>query len=124
MPKYSAPNIPPANVLAQRIIASSDRLFFVSQSIGSGDVHEWCLVRVVLEATMSLYSSCLVDGHYLVDFYPSHPNDYRYNAVNKRFWIQYHSWDDIFGPTSSAHTNFIWLSNTSEVYANQHNLLP
>jgi hypothetical protein len=101
-----------------------DRLFFVSHPIGSGDVCEWCLVCVVLEATMSLYSSCLVDGRYLVDFYLSHPNDYHYNAVNNRFWIQYHSQDNIFGPTSLAHTHFIWPSHTSEAYTIQHNLLP
>ncbi len=44
VPKYSTPNIPPANVLAQRIIASLDKLFFVSHPIRSGDVREWCLV--------------------------------------------------------------------------------
>ncbi len=67
-PTYSAPDIPPANVLAQRIILSRDRLFFISHAIDSGDVSEWHLVCVAFEATKSLYSSCLVDGRYLVDF--------------------------------------------------------
>ncbi len=113
-PKYSAPNIPPANILAQHFIESSDRISFIYHRIVSGDVQEWCLVHVVLEANMSPYSSCLVDGRYLVDFYLSHSNDYWYNAVNKTFWIQYHSRDNIFGPTLLAYTHYICPSNTSK----------
>jgi hypothetical protein len=74
-PSYSAPDVPPTDVLAQRIITSQDRLFFISHAIGSGDVCKWHLVRVAFEATMSLYLSCLVDGRYLVDFYLPHPSD-------------------------------------------------
>jgi hypothetical protein len=73
---------------------------------------------------MSLYSSCLVDGRYLVDFYLPHPSDFRFNAINKRFWLQYHSHDDILGPTTSAYTHYIRPSNTSEAYANRQKLLP
>jgi hypothetical protein len=93
--------------LAQRIILSQDRLFFISHTIGSGDICKWHLVRVAFETTMSLYSSCLVDGLYLVDFYIAHPSDSRNNAINKQFWLQYHSRDDIIGSTSSAHTHYI-----------------
>jgi hypothetical protein len=86
-PTYSAPDIPPANGLAQRIITSQDGLFFISHAIGSGDVCKWHLVSVAFEATMSLYSSCLVDGCYLLDFHLLHPSDSWYNAINKRFSI-------------------------------------
>jgi hypothetical protein len=123
-PKYSSPTIPPATILAQQIIASSDKLFFISYSIGSGDVREWRLVRVAFKATMSLYPSCLVDSHYLVDFYLPHPSDFRFNAINKQFWLQYHSHDDIVGPNNSAYTHYIQPLETSEAYANQHKLLP
>ncbi len=123
-PTYSTPDIPPANVLAQRIIASKDRLFFIPHAIGSGDVRVWHLVRVAFEATMSLYSSCLVDGCYLVDFYLPHLSDSWYNAINKRFWLQYHSPNDIIGPTSLACTHYIRPLDTSEAYANHHRLLP
>ncbi len=61
-PLCAAPTIPPAAVLAQQIIKSNDRLFFISNGIGTGNVREWRLVRVALEATMASYSSCLVDG--------------------------------------------------------------
>ena len=82
-------------VLAQQIIKSTDKLFFISNGIGAGDVREWLLVRVALEATMASYLLCLVDGRYLVDFYISHPSDYWYSVINRRFWLQYHSQDDI-----------------------------
>ena len=123
-PTYSAPDIPPANVLAQQIISSDDKLFFISHSIGSGDVREWRLVCIAFQATMSLYPSCLVDGRYLVDFYIAHPSDSRFNAINMRFWLQYHHRDDIVGPTSSAHTHYIRPSDTSDAYADRHHLLP
>jgi hypothetical protein len=68
-------------------VKSSDKLFFISNSIGAGNVREWWLVRVALEATMASYSSCLSDGRYLVDFYISHPSDYRYNAINQQRFL-------------------------------------
>jgi hypothetical protein len=37
-PNFIAPTIPPSAVLPQQIIKSSDILFFISNSIGSGDV--------------------------------------------------------------------------------------
>jgi hypothetical protein len=70
-----------ANILAQCIINSANRLFFISSKIGF-DVCEWQLVHVILDATTSAYSSCLEDGKYIVDFYNSHLADFRYNAIN------------------------------------------
>jgi hypothetical protein len=118
------PTIPPAAILAQQLTQSSDKLFFISNSVGSGDVREWRVVRVAFEASMVSYSSCLVDGRYLVDFYISHPSDYRYNAINKRFWLQYHSHDDIMAPSTSANTHLIRPSDNSDTYASRHKLLP
>ena len=39
-PLCATPTIPPAAILAQQIIKSSDKLFFISNSIGAGDVRE------------------------------------------------------------------------------------
>jgi hypothetical protein len=111
-PLYNTPTIPPAAMLAQQIVKSSDKLFFISNSIGAGNVREWRLVRVALEATMASYSSCLVDGRYLVDFYISHPSDYRYNAINQRFWLQYHSRGDILANSTSANTHLLRPTDT------------
>ncbi len=123
-PNFIAPTIPPSAILAQQIIKSSDKLFFISNMIGSGNTWEWRLVRVAFEALMASYSSCLVDGQYLVDFYISHPSDYQYNVINKCFWLQYHSQDKIVHHSTSAHTHLIQPSDTSETYPNCHNLLP
>jgi hypothetical protein len=60
LPLCATPTIPPAAILAQQIIKSSNKLYFISNSIGAADVREWQLVRVGLEATMESYSSCLV----------------------------------------------------------------
>ena len=117
-PKYSAPNIPPANILAQHFIESSDRISFIYHRIVSGDVQEWCLVHVVLEANMSPYSSCLVDGRYLVDFFLSHPNVTVIVLSTKCSGSNTIVRTTFFGKTSSAHTHFIWPSDTSEAYAN------
>ena len=73
---------------------------------------------------MASYSSCLVDGQYLVDFYISHPSDSRYNAINKRFWLQYHSQDNFMANSTSANTHLIRPSDSSETYASRNKLLP
>jgi hypothetical protein len=56
-PNFIAPTIPPSAVLSQQIIKSSDKLFFISNSIGSGNAQEWCLVCVAFKALMASYSS-------------------------------------------------------------------
>ncbi len=86
-PLDATPTIPPAAILAQQIIESSDKLFFIFNSIGAGNVREWRPVRVALEATMASYSSCLDDGQYLVNFYIFHSSDVWYNAINQRFLV-------------------------------------
>jgi len=83
---------------------------------------------------MASYSSCLVDGRYLIDFYISHLSDYRYNAINQRFWLQYHSRDDIrlqyhsrddiLANSTSANTHLLCPTDSSEAYAARHKLLP
>jgi hypothetical protein len=56
-PKYSAPTIPHANVLAKQIIASSDQLYFILNPIVSGNVREWRLMQVAFDATVSIRST-------------------------------------------------------------------
>jgi hypothetical protein len=45
-PTCSIPSTPSGNILAQRIINSTDKLFFISWKIGGSveDIHEWRLV--------------------------------------------------------------------------------
>jgi hypothetical protein len=80
-PSWSIPAAPLANILAQHIIISANKLFFISRKIGF-NIREWQLVRVVLGTTTSTHLSCLEDGKYIVYFYTSHPADFRYNAIN------------------------------------------
>ena len=70
---------------------------------------------------MASYSSCLVDGRYLVD-YISHPSDYWHNAKNQRFWIQYHSQGDILANSTSANTHLLRSTDSSDTYAAPHKL--
>jgi hypothetical protein len=73
---------------------------------------------------MQSYPSCLNDGRYDVDFYITHPSDFRYNSINQRFWLQYHSKDNLSGLCLSSNTHLIRPSDTSEAYARHHKLLP
>ena len=125
-PTCSIPSVPSANSLAQRIITSADKLFFISHKIGGSDddVREWRLVRIAFRATTSSYPSCLDDGKYIVKFFISHPADCRYNAANQRFWLQYHNQSELLGQCSSSNTHLIRPSDTSEAYALRHKLLP
>jgi hypothetical protein len=111
-PLCAAPTIPPAAVLAQQIIKSTNKLFFISNSIGASDVREWRSVRVALEATMAVY------------FYTSHPSDYWYNVINQRSWLQYHSQDDILANLTSANTHLLCSTDSSDTYTARHKLLP
>ena len=125
-PTCLIPSTPLANTLAQCIINSTDRLFFISRKIGSSvdDIHEWRLVGVALAPTISSYPLCLDDGCYAVDFYISHLAEFRCNAINRRFWIQYHNGNDLSGPCSSLDTHLICPSDTSTAYAKRNKLLP
>jgi hypothetical protein len=69
--------------MIKSIIDSQDKLFFIAHAIGTNNVREWRLVRVAFEDSMRLYSSCLQDGKFLVEFYIAHNADVRYNAINQ-----------------------------------------
>ncbi len=120
-PLCSIPAAPLATTLAQHIINSANKMFFISWKIGS-TVCEWRLVRVVFGANTFSYPSCLEDGKYIVDFYTSHPSNSRLNAINQRLWLCYHSQEDSMGPCLSCDTHLIKPSNTSEAYALHHKL--
>jgi hypothetical protein len=123
-PSCSVPMPPPANLLAQHIINIADKLFFISCKIAgsSEDIRKWRLVHIALATTMQTYPSCLNNGRYAVDFYNSHPSNFKYNAINQRFWLQYYSTDDLSGPCSSSNTHLICPSDTSKAYAKRHKL--
>jgi hypothetical protein len=123
-PSYSLPAIPKLSILTQSVIKSTDRLFFISHSIGPNEAREWRLVRVAFEESMSSYPSCLQDGRSLLEFFICHPNDLRVNAVNQRYWLQYHTSSELQSPLSSTETHLIKPSDSSVNYAQCHKLCP
>jgi hypothetical protein len=123
-PQHAIPSIPAIHLLISAIIQSTDKLFFVSHSIGLNDAREWHLARVALQDSMSLYPSCTQDGRYLFEFYICHPSDWQYNSINQHYWLQYCGIDEVAMPTASTDTHLICPSNTSNAYAARHKLVP
>ena len=123
-PSSVKPSIPDITNLASSIIASIDKLFFVSYKVGSGSYREWKLIRVNLKDSMAHHPACLQDGRFLVEVYIPHPDDSRYNNVNQRFWLQYHSSGDIINPSELAMTHLVRPSDTSEALALRKGLVP
>jgi hypothetical protein len=112
-PLCSIPTIPSAPVLAQGIINSADKLFFISRKNGFG-IREWHLVCVAFSVSTSSCPSCLEDGKYIVNFYSSHPADFCLNTINQQFWLRYHTQEDLMGPCLSCDTHLIRPSDTFE----------
>jgi hypothetical protein len=84
-PAHSIPTIPAIHLLTATIISSTDKLFFVSHSIGANNSREWRLARIAFNDSVSLYPSCTLDGRFIFKFYIGHPSDWCYNAVNQRY---------------------------------------
>jgi hypothetical protein len=78
----------------------------------------------VFEELMSTYPSCLQDGRFLLEFFICHPSDSRINAVNQRYWLQYHTLGKLQSPLSLTETHLIKLSDTLVDYAQRHKLHP
>jgi hypothetical protein len=123
-PAHSIPMAPAIHLLTASIISSTNKLFFVSHSIGANNSSEWRLARIAFNDSVSLYPSYTLDGQFLFEFYICHPSDWRYNAVNQRYWIQFHGREDIMCPNLSTDTHLIRPSETSDDYALHHKLLP
>lgn len=118
------PNLPALSDLTVSLVTSKDRLFFISLAIEGTSRHEWHLVRVNLDSSMSQHKTCLQDGKFLVEFYKLHDSDTRCNGINQRYWLQYHRNDDFFTPSSLTETHQIRPSPTSELYATRKQLRP
>jgi hypothetical protein len=122
LPSCSLSATPKLNTLVCSIIQSSDRLFFISHSIGLNEAREWRLVRVAFEQSMSSCPSCLQDGGFLLEFFICHPSNLRINVINQRYWLQYHTLSKLQSPLSSMDMHLIRPSDTSVDYAQCHKL--
>jgi hypothetical protein len=122
-PHHVIPSIPATHLLTASIICSINRLIFMLHRIGSNDAREWQLVRVAFKNLISLYPLCTQDGRFLFEFYICHPSDWHYNAINQRYWLQYHDLLDIQSPHPGSETNLIQPSDSSASYATRHKLV-
>ena len=122
-PTYPPASIPTLPSLVASIIASKDKLFFISHTYTDDTHREWRLVGIAFEDSMAFYPSCLQDGRFLVEFYILHNADIRYNGINQRYWLQYHNASELTTPTTTTDTHLIRPSDTSEAYATRHKLV-
>jgi hypothetical protein len=118
------PTIPPISTLVTSIIASSDRLFFTSHSLGNPSVYKWHLVCVAFSDSTALSLSCLQDRRFLVEFYTLHHHNVCSNAIDQRYWLQYHLLGNLTNPTSTTTMHLIRPSDTSEALAMKQKLVP
>jgi hypothetical protein len=110
------PSTPILSMLVAAIIALSNQLFCTSHSLGNPTTRNWRLVHVTLSNSTALSPSCLQDGCFLVELYTLHHADVRFNTINQRYWLQYHSLGEISTPSSSTTTNLIWPSDSSKAH--------
>ena len=119
-----APRVPTIGPLTANILASRDKLFFVSHSIPGSGVREWALVRIDLQLSIKAHPTALQDGVFLAQFYTCHPADKRYNAANQRYWLEYHPRLEVSNPVRKKHTHLIRPSADSEAHAQTEGLEP
>ena len=117
------PKIPTLAVLNAAMILSEDRLFFISIPFSSNDVREWRLVQLEYDLSIACSPSCIETGRFLCSFYISHPADFRYNAVNQRFWLQHFKETDLRHPDQPHDLHLVKPSPTSTAFAIKNHLV-
>ena len=123
-PAPASPSVPDLGPLTANIMASDDKLFFISHRIPGSTVSEWALVRVDVQNSLKAHPTAFQDGRFLVDFYTCHPADTYYNAINQRYWLEYHPILDTTNPSRNKHTHLIRPSAASPTYATAEGLRP
>jgi len=122
-PGTSIPTIPSIDALTATLVLSTDRLYFVSISVGLNDVREWRLVRLDFESSVRQSPACMQTGKFLCEFYIGHPADCRFNAVNQRFWLQYFKESDLLHQDESHEAHLVRPSSSSAAFAARNNLV-
>ena len=85
---------------------------------------EWALVRVDIPLSLQAHPSALQDGKFLVEFYTCHPADKKFNAINQRYWLEYHPTQEVAAPYRDRCAHLIRPSSQSEAYAIAEGLRP
>ena len=64
-----SPCVPKIGPLTASILASDDKMFFISHRIPGSAMTEWALARVSLQRSVQAHPAAFQDGQFLVDFY-------------------------------------------------------
>ena len=64
-----------------------------------------------------MHPNCLTDGQFLADFFILHPDDCRYNAVNQRYWMEYHTKSTLYRPDNTPSYHLVKQKRDSTRYA-------
>lgn len=118
------PPVPDLGQLSSSIVTSKDKLFFIAHKLPGSGVSEWNLVSVALEETLSLHPPAFQDGKFLVNFYICHPADTNYNAINQRYWLEYHPTLREANTNHRATAHLIRPTPSSATYATAEGLRP
>ena len=73
---------------------------------------------------MQAHPQALQDGRFLVEFYTCHPKDKRFNAINQRYWLEYHPVLEVAYPGRDKRTHMIRPAPESVEYAKAQGLKP
>jgi hypothetical protein len=114
---------PTAPRLAASLVSSSSRLFFISWQAPATIRREWHLVRINLEASLSLNPECLHNGKFLSDFCICHPKDRDLHPRNQRWWIEYHAASSA-AKLHQGDYHILRPDENSALYAKQNQLFP
>ena len=117
-------HVPDLGALSAAILTSNDKLFFIAHRIPGSNVAEWNLVSVALTETVSIHPTAMQDGQFLVNFYICHPADIRYNAINQRYWLEYHPKLEDSNTNHRATAHLIRPTSTSAAYVTADGLRP
>ena len=109
----SAPSVPLIGPLVASLFASDDKLFFISHRVPGSGVTEWSLVRIILRDSLKEHPNCLQDSRFLVVFYTCHPKDKLFNAINQRYWLEYHPFRELPNPMRQRTTHLLRPSEDS-----------
>ena len=83
-----APVLPTLGDLTAKLLASDDKLFFISHMISGSSVSN--LVQADLQVTLWEHPYTFQDGRFLVNLFTCHPNDNYFHAFNHQYWLEYH----------------------------------
>jgi hypothetical protein len=113
---------PTPSELGAALVASEDKLVFINFKLPTSDFKEWRIVKVLFEKSCSLQPSCLATGRYLCNFLVCHQEDRGFDAINQRYWTEYH--EKLSATDLGALIHLVRPPNDTTGYLSSMNLVP